>query len=202
MAEGNPKTQILVQSVKNGDKSAAEHLFRIYGDRILRLVRLRMGAELRSKMQSMDIVQDALICALRDLRLFTYTNDGDFLRWISKITENRIRDNIKQIHAGKRDVRKEMSLKHNRDDTSQINMIPNELASTTTPSMIVSRREDLDRLEQALSELKPEYREIIVLTRIEGLSHKEAGKRISKSSEAVRMLLSRAMAALSKVYQA
>ena len=51
-----------------------------------------------------------------------------------------------------------------------------------------------------MDKLKPEYREVIVLTRIEGLSQEEVGKRLGKSADAVRMLLSRAMVALSKSF--
>jgi RNA polymerase sigma-70 factor (ECF subfamily) len=66
----------------------------------------------------------------------------------------------------------------------------------------MSRKEDLARLEQAIDELKPEYREVIVLTRIEGLSYQEVGNRLSKNSEAVRKLVFRAMSALTRIYEA
>ncbi len=70
----------------------------------------------------------------------------------------------------------------------------------TTPSVIMSRKEDLDKLEKAIDELKPEYREVIVLTKIEGLSYKEIGNRLSKSPDAVRMLVPSAMAELTTVF--
>jgi RNA polymerase sigma factor (sigma-70 family) len=49
--------------------------------------------------------------------------------------------------------------------------------------------------------LKPEYRKVIVLTKIEGLSYKEIANRLGKSSDAVRMLVSRAIAALSGAFE-
>ena len=64
----------------------------------------------------------------------------------------------------------------------------------------MSKKEDLDKLEKAIDELKPEYREVIVLTKIEGLSYKEIGKRLSKSPDAVRMLVPSAMAELTTVF--
>ncbi len=64
----------------------------------------------------------------------------------------------------------------------------------------MSRREDLDRLERALDVLPPDYRELIVLVRIEGLSYHDLGQRLGKSSEAVRKTVCRAMSALSKAY--
>jgi RNA polymerase sigma-70 factor (ECF subfamily) len=62
------------------------------------------------------------------------------------------------------------------------------------------KKEALDRLERALDKLKPEYKEIIVLKRIEGLSHADIAERLHKNAGAVRMLLSRAMAALTITY--
>jgi RNA polymerase sigma-70 factor (ECF subfamily) len=65
----------------------------------------------------------------------------------------------------------------------------------------MSRKEDLDKLEKAIDQLKPEHKEVIVLTKIEGLSYKEIGQRLGKSADAVGMLLSRAMVALTIAYE-
>ena len=67
--------------------------------------------------------------------------------------------------------------------------------------MILSRKEDLSKLEQAIDQLKPEYREVIVWAKIDGLSYKEIGERLGKSTDAVGMLLSRAMVALTGVIE-
>ena len=87
------KTQELVTLAKGGNEPALEQLCRVYGERVRRIIRLRMGKELRSRLESMDMVQDVLMCALRDLGDFTYISEGDFLRWLWTIAENRIRDN-------------------------------------------------------------------------------------------------------------
>ncbi len=62
------------------------------------------------------------------------------------------------------------------------------------------KKESLDRLEKALDELKPKYKEIIILKKIEGFSHADIAERLGKSTDAVGMLLSRAMAALAIAY--
>ena len=49
--------------------------------------------------------------------------------------------------------------------------------------------------------LKPEYRDVIVLTQIEELSLKEIGDRLGKSPDAIRMLVARAMAALTSAFE-
>jgi RNA polymerase sigma-70 factor (ECF subfamily) len=192
----NQKTHELVVLAKGGDNSAQDRLCRIYGERVRRIVRLRMGTELRSKMESMDLVQDALMCALKDLGDFTYRNEGDFLRWLTKIAENRLRDNIEKLHTDKRDIRKEIRL----NDREQTDIGGFEGTAgpikATTPSVIMSRKEDLDKLERAIDKLRPEYREVIILAKIEEFSYQEIGDRLGKSIGAVKMLVSRAMMAL------
>jgi RNA polymerase sigma-70 factor (ECF subfamily) len=159
-----------------------------------------MGKELRSKLESMDLVNEALMCAVRDLKEFSYRDEGDFLRWLAQIAENRIRDNLDRLHAGKRDIRKESPLD---DDTSKGTNRRNrvqQLAMSTTPSAILSKKEELDKLENAIDQLKPEHRKIILLAKIEGLSYKEVADKLNKSTDMVGYLLSQAMMALTRTF--
>jgi DNA-directed RNA polymerase specialized sigma24 family protein len=49
--------------------------------------------------------------------------------------------------------------------------------------------------------LKPAHRQVIILARIEGLAHKDIAARMDKSPDAVGMLLSRALLALTKAFE-
>jgi RNA polymerase sigma-70 factor (ECF subfamily) len=195
------KTQELVVMAQDGDNSALDQLCRVYGERVHRIVRFRMGTELRGKLESMDLVQDAFVAAVRDLGDFEYQNEGDFLRWMSQIAENRIRDNLKRLHADKRDIRREVPIDHRAPTTGDNCHRMPEPIRNTTPSVIMSISEELDKLENAMNLLKPEYREVIVLNQIEGLSLKKIGDRLCKSPDAVRMLVARAMAALTSTFE-
>lgn len=195
------KTQYLVDLARDGNTSALEQLCAVYGERIHRIVRLRMGRELRSKLESMDVVQEALISVVNDLDKFTYKNEGDFLRWTSKIVENRIRDNVDKFHADKRDMRREVHIQDRNSHTKEGHDNPPEPMCVTTPSVLFSKKEELDKLESAIDQLKPEYRLVIISVKIEGLSLKEIGDKMHKSTDAVRMLISRAMASLTEIFE-
>ena len=195
------KTQHLVAMVRGGDESALNQFCRVYGPRVHWIIRLRMGRELRSRLESIDLAQDALISALEDLDNFTYENEGDFIRWLSTIAENVLRGNLKKLHAGKRDIRREVPLERYGQTTGSMYIGNPGPIDNTTPSVIMSRKEDLDKLEKALDQLKPEYREVIVLTKIEGLSYKEIAERLDKSNDAVRKLASRAIVALADIFE-
>jgi RNA polymerase sigma-70 factor (ECF subfamily) len=194
------KTQQLVALAQEGDAFALDQLCGVYVERVRRIVRFRMGPELRSHLESMDLVQEALIEAVQDLREFTYTTDGDFLHWLSSIVENTIRDHIDRIHAVKRDVRRQVSLNHLAAQANEGHADVRVPVAGTTPSVVLALREELDRLEQAMDRLKPEHREVLVLAKIEGLSCKAIAAKLNKSPAAVAMSLSRAVVAVTNLF--
>jgi RNA polymerase sigma-70 factor (ECF subfamily) len=187
---------------KEGDDSALEQLCSVYGERVRRIIRLRMGKEIRPRLDSMDLVQDALVSALGGLKDFTYKNEGDFLRWLARITQNQLRDNLDKIYTDKRDIRKEVRIE-NYGPTTGGDFVRNPVPiQATTPSVIMSKKEDLDKLEKAIDKLKPDYREVIVLAKIDGLTYKEIADKLGKSIDSVGHLLSRAMLALTETFWA
>ena len=195
------RTQHLVALAKEGDQPAIDQLCRIYGERVRRIIRLRIDHKLRPKVDSVDIVQEALVLALAGLKDFTYRDEGDFLRWLSRIAENKLHDIVDRFHAEKRDIRREIPFKKVETDTEDVSAGVAGPLQTTTPSILLLRKEQLDRLERAIDALKPEYREVILLSRIERLSQEEIGARLGKSKGAIAMLLSRALMALTAAYE-
>lgn len=195
------RTRQLVVQAQEGDASALNQLCGVYAERVRRIVRFRMGPELRSQLESMDLVQEALIDAVKDVDGFAYSSEGDFLRWLARIVENTIRDNVDRMHAAKRDVRRQVALGQMTARTGRSDADACLPAASATPSVVLSLREDLDRLERAMDQLKPEYRDVIVLAKIEGLTCKEIAAKLKKSRAAVAMSLSRAIVALTNAYE-
>jgi DNA-directed RNA polymerase specialized sigma24 family protein len=68
------KTRHLVVLAKEGDQSALNQLYSVYADRVRWMVRFRMNKELRSRLESMDLVQETLVHAFNGLDKFTYSN--------------------------------------------------------------------------------------------------------------------------------
>lgn len=200
MANFHHKTQHLVALAKGGDNSAIEQLCKMYSEHVRRMVRLRMDKEIRPKLDSIDVVQDALFSALQGIENFTYTNEGDFLRWLLRIAQNVLYDNLDKLHADKRDVRREVRLESNTTKNKGDFVEVSGLIDTATPSAIMAKKEDLDKLEKAMDRLKPEYRRVILLAKIEGLSYEEIANKLDKSTNVVGHLLSRALASLTDIF--
>jgi RNA polymerase sigma factor (sigma-70 family) len=68
-----------------------------------------------------------------------------------------------------------------------------EPADTRTPSRLFAQQEALERLLGRLSELPEDYRQAILMAKIEGLSTAEMAQRLGKSREAVALLVYRAV---------
>jgi len=159
-----------------------------------------MNKKMRSKVESMDLVQEVLIHALKGLGDFTYENEGDFVRWLSKIAENAFYDNLDKLYAGKRNIRNEVRFEADKSSVAgRFKRIPGPI-DATTPSSIMSKREDLARLEKAIDKLKPKYREVILLAKIEQLSYNQIGEKLGVSAAAVKMLVSRAIVELAGAF--
>lgn len=60
-------------------------------------------------------------------------------------------------------------------------------------------REECEQLESAFERLPGEYREVLLLARIVGLSRAEIGERMGRSEGAARALLFRAQARLASL---
>ncbi len=66
----------LLRRAKGGDQQALNDLYARYGERLHTVVRFRLGPRLRSKMESCDVVQDALLASLRRIEAGEFASSG------------------------------------------------------------------------------------------------------------------------------
>ena len=192
-------TRTLVEQAQEGDRVALNELCDRYLSRVLSVVRIRLGPSLRGKVESWDIVQEVMIDALKELDSFDFRTEGAFLKLLSKIVENRIRDEADRWAAQKRRLDRESPLDKARSDQSAN---PLELSgSVPTPSQVVGLAEDLARLEAAIEQLPADYRELIIALKLEGRNYQEIAEETGKSADAVRMQTNRALVALNKAFR-
>lgn len=147
-------------------------------------VRLRMGGELRAREESCDIVQSVAREVLQHRDRFQHGGEQGFREWLFTTAHRKVVDRLDHWRAGKRRGPQDPSL-------------PEELAGLgPTPSQHASAREQLAAVERAFDGLSEEQRDVVVWSRLLGMSHTEIATRLGKSEIAVRKILSRALARL------
>ena len=114
------ETLNLIERAQQGDTAALNDLYTRYAERILAVIRMRLGPKLRRKMESCDVAQSVLLASFRDFNKFEYRGEGAFLHWLSRIAENRIRDKDDFFTAAKRDVRRENPLMRDEGGESRL----------------------------------------------------------------------------------
>jgi RNA polymerase sigma-70 factor (ECF subfamily) len=128
-----------------------------------------------------------LLRSFQRIEQFEGADGASLMGWLVRIAENEIRDQADFQHRQRRDIAAGVPLD---EITLQL------AASGRSALSEAALNEQADYLTRALEGLDPDHREVIVLRKLEELSFKEVGARLGRSEDACRMLLARAMVAL------
>ena len=177
----------LLREARLGSREALGELYARYGTRLLAFIRMRMGRDLRQRVESRDILQATLLKSFQRLAQFEGGDGATLMGWLVRIAENEIRDQADYQHRQRRDVAAGVPI-----DAGGIDL-PARVRSALSEAVV---SEEAERLGAALEALDPDHREVIALRKLEELSFKEVAARMGRSEDACRMLLARAMVAL------
>jgi RNA polymerase sigma-70 factor (subfamily 1) len=178
---GSTSSYDLVELARSGDEDAYQRLFEKYHRRLALFAHYRLGETLRSSMDVDDVVQETFLEASRDIARFEYRSPDSFFRWLASIARHVIED------AARRQSRRK------RDGGERVEEAAAQMVDTLTPSRILFQSEKIQALMERLDKLPPQYREVIVLSKLEGLAPAEIAKRLDKPRDAVALLLHRAL---------
>ena len=160
------------------------------------LARSQLAGRLGGKLDASDVAQQALLEACRALPQFRGSTEAELVAWLRSILANVLAHEFRRyVGTEGRDVSREVSLDAELAESSR--RLQNVLADTgPSPSEHAARHEQEIRLAEVLARLPDDYREVIVLRNLEGLSHEEVARRMGRGVGAVRMLWVRALARL------
>jgi RNA polymerase sigma-70 factor (ECF subfamily) len=174
-----------------GSRAALGELLEGYRRYLLLIASARINAEVRSKADASDLVQETFLDALRDFANFRGSTEEEFLAWLRRI----LRDNLAGFHrhyyrTAKRQVSREQSLQTGCRISARRRQRETD---DTSPSVQLIRGEQSERLEEALARLDRKVRRIIELRHHVGLSFLEIGRVVGCSPDAARMACWRAV---------
>src|SRR6185436_8473072 len=158
-AEDQGISRRLLARAQSGEDAALDALLRRYQERLTRIVRIRLGAEMRRELETTDIVQETFQSALKSIADVRVENDADLLHWLARIATNRIRDACDRMNAQKRGAGLTVEL----DGSDSRARRPEPVADDTSPVEAAMRSEVREVLDQAIAKLPDDYREVVLL---------------------------------------
>ncbi len=177
----------LIERFKQGDEEAFAQLFEKYRRRLAVLIHYKLSPEWQGTMEVDDVLQETFFAASQDAGNFVYRAPGSFLSWLARIAEHII---IDEARARNRQKRRAAEMVRFRSESNPAGPEP---VDTNTPSRILAQEESVRALLGRLNTLPANYREAILLAKVEGLSTAEMAERLGKSREQVAVLLHRAV---------
>lgn len=160
-----------------------------FGTYLRFLAESRLSPHLKPHVDLSGIVQQTLLEAHEALRLGSVVITLPYLR---QVLSNNLADEIRRLHADKRDVRREMSLQQSVEQSS---MRLEALLEDNSPSPAdnVLRQEQVLRLTEAMQRLPESQREALVLQAWQGWSLAEISTHMGRTKQAVAGLLKRGL---------
>lgn len=138
----------------------------------------------RHREASEDLLQNVFYRMLRSRH--TFTGDGEFRTWMYCIARNVVKDHLKKSRRS--------------PDSYDAADLAERISATTRTDETLERRLEIKALQQALNELSPESREVLLLSRFQDLRNEEIARVLDISVGAVKVRIHRAINQLKELY--
>jgi len=174
-------TEALILRVRNGDGRARDALMRRFLPLLRQWAHGRLPRAARDLHETEDLVQLALMRALKHIDHFEHEGSGSFLAYLRQILLNQVRDEVRRLTR--------------RPESAEIDP---ELADVDAPSPVerLVGAERLHAYETALAKL-PRRQQGLVVMRLEfGMSYPEIAAETGSTPDAVRVMVARALVQL------
>jgi RNA polymerase sigma-70 factor, ECF subfamily len=178
----------LIARIIAGDTNLFHELIRPYE----RMVYLSVLTMLRNEQEAEDAAQEVMINAFRHLKSFR--GDAKFSTWLVTIAMNEARQRLRKAKAAQLE-----SLDENKEDREG-DFTPAVLTDwREIPSEALEKKEIRQKLREAVEQLPPIYREVLVLRDLEELNQQETASSLGINVTLVKVRLHRARMMLQKM---
>jgi RNA polymerase sigma-70 factor, ECF subfamily len=164
--------ETLIERTLQGDLAAFEHLVERHRGIVFRVATRIVGPD-----DAEDVSQDAFLRAFH--RLGQFRGTAAFRTWLLQITQNTALNTLTTARRRPTEMLADPPEATDRDPVRQ-------------PATELERRERQQRLELKLRGLRPEYRSLLVLRDLEGLSYNEIAEVLAMPLGSVKGRLHRA----------
>jgi RNA polymerase sigma-70 factor, ECF subfamily len=190
----------LLRLARGGHGPALGQLLERYRNYLTLLCRLQLGRRLQGKVEAADLVQETFLKAHRDFAGFRGAAEAEFTAWLRQLLATSLAGVLRHyLGTQRRDVRLEQQLAAELEESSRL-LDGGLVAPVSSPSQQAARREQGVLLADALGRLPADYREVLILRHMEGLTFPEVAQQMGRSVDAVKKLWARALAQLRLVF--
>jgi RNA polymerase sigma-70 factor (ECF subfamily) len=166
-------TEVLLRQAQAGEPGAVDRLLARHRRYLRRLVELRLGPELRARVDPSDVVQEAHLEAVRRLDDYLRRPPLPFHLWLRQIAYDRLLMlRRRHVEAARRAVQRDVAL----PEGSSLALAQRLLAPGGSPSEQLTRQELARRVRQAVAALPDTDREVVLMRNFEGLSNQEVAQ--------------------------
>jgi RNA polymerase sigma-70 factor (ECF subfamily) len=185
--------ELLLRQARANDGAALGQLLELYHGYLALLARLQIGRRLQGKIDAADLVQETFLEAHRHFAQFAGTTEAEFVSWLRQILAGRLAKLVRHyLGTQRRNVRLERALAAEMEESSRA--LDRGLAtSSSSPSDRAARREQAVLLASALEQLPEDYREVLILRHLEGLTFPDVARRMGRTLLSVKKLWARAL---------
>jgi RNA polymerase sigma-70 factor (ECF subfamily) len=204
-AQGRLDPEQLLADARGGRTESLGRLLELNRTYLTLLARTQIDLHLQGRVDASDVVQETFLDACRDFDHFRGNSPGEWVAWLRQILiYNLARVVQRQVVAQKRSARREVSLEQRVAvmDRSSGRIEAALVGRSISPSSQAQRPEIAARVADQLARLSPDYREVLVLRNLEGLTFSEVAQHMGRSAGAVRILWVRAVDQLRQLLQA
>jgi len=181
----------LVSQAIAGHQDALSVLLKKHEPYLRKVLSDRIPQRWQSVLSIEDILQETYIDAFLDVGRLSTKRDEPFRSWLATVAKRNALDAIRMLSAEKRGGRHRRVNVYKGDD-SYISLYHMLDRSSGRASRLMAKKEARAKLEDALSILPDQYRQIVVKYDLEGRTSGEIATLLDKSQGAVFMLRARA----------
>jgi RNA polymerase sigma-70 factor, ECF subfamily len=184
-----PTEVTLIEDAQRGDMDSFNQLVLKYQDMMYR-ISLRI---LNDESSADDATQNAMIQAFRNIRSF---RGGSFRSWLARVTVNASYDEMRRWRR-----QASMSFEQVNQEGDEIESLPWMMDLSAGPEERYDSMELRDALQHCVKALTPDYRLVVVLVDVEGMSYEEVARVANIPVGTVKSRLARARGQLRKSLQ-
>lgn len=177
-----------------------DELWHQHASGIHRMAHVRLNPQLRGRLDASDIVQETYLEANRTLEQFLGQSELPLKLWLRKLASQKIIQ-AHRVHceAQVRSVKREQSLELAGPAIGSDAIAWQLSGEWTSPSEILQRKENRQRLHEALDRMEEIDREVLTLRHFEQLTSRETAEILGMSRDAIKKRYVRALEKLHRL---